>query len=142
MLTHPEHLSDTHRSLRDELTTACPEMIDPSGLITSFATLPRPQDGNSERLDEWITTARAADLPRLHAFTRGMDLDRAAVHAAVTLPPTQRGNRRREHQDQTAHAADARTGRLQPAPSPHPARLTSPTAPPNVRQSHSLTVPF
>ncbi|HET9139775.1 MAG TPA: ISL3 family transposase [Actinophytocola sp.] len=86
MLTNPEHLTDTQRSLRDELTTACPEMIDLSGLITSFAALLRPQDGNGERLDEWIATARTADLPHLHAFTRGMDLDRAAVHAAVTLP--------------------------------------------------------
>lgn len=27
-----------------------------------------------------------ADLPHLHAFTRGLDLDKEAVHAAVTLP--------------------------------------------------------
>ena len=29
---------------------------------------------------------RAADLPHLHAFTRGLGLDRDAVRAAVTLP--------------------------------------------------------
>ncbi|GLW98946.1 hypothetical protein Misp02_30330 [Microtetraspora sp. NBRC 16547] len=34
----------------------------------------------------WITTARAADLPHLHAFTRALDQDRDAVQAAVTLP--------------------------------------------------------
>jgi hypothetical protein len=84
MLTHPEHLTDTQRSLRDELTTACPEMIDLSSLITSFAALLRPQDGNSERLDEWITTARTADLPHLPAFTRG--LDQRGWHADHHVP--------------------------------------------------------
>ena len=46
----------------------------------------RPREGNSERLDEWIATVRDADLPHLHAFTRGLDFDRDAVRAAVTLP--------------------------------------------------------
>ncbi|WP_420830774.1 hypothetical protein [Actinomadura graeca] len=30
--------------------------------------------------------ARAEDLPHLHAFTRGLDLVRDAVNAALTLP--------------------------------------------------------
>ena len=34
----------------------------------------------------WAETARASDLPHLHAFTRGLDLDKQAVIAAVTLP--------------------------------------------------------
>jgi transposase len=86
MLTHPDHLTETQRGRRDELTAACPEMIDLAGLVASFADLLRPRDGNSERLDTWITTVRAADLPHLHAFARGLELDRDAVHAAVTLP--------------------------------------------------------
>lgn len=86
LLTHPDHLSDGQRERRDELTAACPEMIDLTELVRSFAALLKPSEGNSERLDEWITAARAADLPYLHAFTRGLELDRAAVHAAVTLP--------------------------------------------------------
>jgi transposase len=45
----------------------------------------RPRDGNADHLDAWITTARSADLPHLHAFTRGLDQDRDAVHTAVTL---------------------------------------------------------
>jgi Transposase len=76
----------TPQRIRDELTAACPEMIDLAELVATFATLLRPRNGNSERLDEWIATARAADLPHLHAFTRGLDFDRDAVHAAVTLP--------------------------------------------------------
>lgn len=35
---------------------------------------------------QWIACARAADLPNLHSFTRGLDLDMKAVTAAHTLP--------------------------------------------------------
>jgi transposase len=86
MLTHPDHLSDKQRRLRDELTAACPQMIEISGFIHQFADLLRPRGGNAERLDTWITAVRAADLPHLHAFTRGIDQDRDAANAAITLP--------------------------------------------------------
>src|SRR5438874_284770 len=36
--------------------------------------------------DHWITTATTADLPHLHAFTRGLAQDRDAVNAGLTLP--------------------------------------------------------
>ncbi|WP_203787728.1 transposase, partial [Longispora fulva] len=45
-----------------------------------------PATGNADLLDGWIARARGADLPHLHAFTRGLDFDRQAVQAAVTLP--------------------------------------------------------
>ncbi|ABW14011.1 hypothetical protein Franean1_4643 [Parafrankia sp. EAN1pec] len=89
LLTRPDTLTDSQRDRLDELTAACPEMIDLAGLVRGFADLLSPADGNAHRahrLEEWITTARAADLPHLHAFTRGLDLDRAAVNAAFTLP--------------------------------------------------------
>ncbi|WP_067469453.1 ISL3 family transposase [Actinomadura macra] len=57
-----------------------------AGLVRSFAALLAPADDNAEHLTEWITQARAEDLPHLHAFTRGLDLDRDAVNAALTLP--------------------------------------------------------
>lgn len=37
-------------------------------------------------LTKWITDVRAADLPYLHAFTNGLELDRAAVDAGLTTP--------------------------------------------------------
>jgi transposase len=72
--------------LRDELTTACPEMIDLADAVRGFAELLNARAGNEKRLQEWITTARAADLPYLHAFTRGLDKDAAAVAAGLSLP--------------------------------------------------------
>jgi transposase len=86
MLTHPDHLTDAQRERWHELTTACPEMIDLTTLVGSFAALLRPREGNSARLDAWIAATRAADLPHLHTFARVLELDREAVHAAVTMP--------------------------------------------------------
>ncbi|MDP9844567.1 transposase [Streptosporangium lutulentum] len=86
MLTWPGNLTDTRRRLLDDLITACLEMIDLAGFACAFAGLLRPRDGNAVRLDGRIATARAADLPHLHAFTRGLDQDRDAVRAALTLP--------------------------------------------------------
>jgi transposase len=86
ILTRREHLLDTQRQLRDELTTACPEMIDLADAVRGFAELLNARAGNEKRLQEWITTARAADLPYLHAFTRGLDKDAAAVAAGLSLP--------------------------------------------------------
>jgi len=33
-----------------------------------------------------MTEARAEDLPHVHSFTRGLDLDIQAVTAALTMP--------------------------------------------------------
>jgi len=57
-----------------------------AALIRDFAGLLTPDPGNGPRLQEWITAARAADLPHVHAFTRGLDLDIQAATAALTLP--------------------------------------------------------
>ncbi|MEU8271605.1 ISL3 family transposase [Sphaerisporangium sp. NPDC049002] len=86
VLTRPDNLKDEHRRLLHDLTTACPEMIDLAELVRGFADLLLPHEGNAERLTAWITTARTADLPHLHAFIRGLDHDSDAVRAAVTLP--------------------------------------------------------
>lgn len=86
LLTHPERLTSKQRGLRDDLTAACPEMIELADFIRDFADLLHPREGNAGRLDEWIAAVRAADLPQLHAFTRGLDQDRDAVRAALTLP--------------------------------------------------------
>ncbi|WP_243707377.1 transposase [Micromonospora sp. KC606] len=57
-----------------------------TGFINSFAALLAPAAGNDNRLNSWITEAKATDLPHLHTFNRGFGLDRAAVNAALTHP--------------------------------------------------------
>jgi transposase len=61
-------------------------MTSLAGLIRSFATLLRPDPANETRLGARAVTARACDLPNVHTFVRGLELDEQAVTAAVTLP--------------------------------------------------------
>ncbi|WP_246212868.1 transposase [Streptomyces abyssomicinicus] len=83
---HPDRLTPADRDLRDRLTQACPEMTQLTALISGFAELLAPADGNDTTLTNWITHARDAELPFLHSFTRGLERDRKAVDAALTLP--------------------------------------------------------
>jgi transposase len=86
LLTRPDALSDSQQTLFAGLTAACPEMTSLAAFIRSFAALLRPDPANEARLKDWAQTARASDLPNLHAFTRGLDPGKQAVIAAVTLP--------------------------------------------------------
>lgn len=86
LLTAPDRLEDHQNERLEACIAACPEMTALAGRVRSFAALLTPVGGNADRLTGWITQARAEDLPHLHAFTRGLDLDRNAVNAAVTLP--------------------------------------------------------
>jgi len=86
LLTHPEHLWTRDTELLGLLTAACPEMTALVRLTGEFAALLAPAQGNNDRLTEWITTARSANLSHLHSFCNGLELDRAAVNAGLTLP--------------------------------------------------------
>jgi hypothetical protein len=86
LLTRPDALSDSQQALLSELTAGCPEMTSLAGLVRSFAALLKPDPGNQAKLKDWTETARACDLPNIHAFARGLDLDTQAVIAAVTMP--------------------------------------------------------
>jgi len=57
-----------------------------ASLIGSFAAMLDPDPANEGKLLRWMADARAAALPHLHSFTRGLDLDIKAATAAVTLP--------------------------------------------------------
>ncbi|MET9247261.1 ISL3 family transposase [Nonomuraea sp. NPDC003709] len=86
LLTEPGTLKDEQRERLDAATGACHEMTMLSDLIRGFAALLDPKDGNDQLLTAWIEQARQVDLPHVHAFTRGLDYDRAAVNAALSLP--------------------------------------------------------
>ena len=86
LLTRPANLQPGQAETLARLSTACPEMTALASLIASFAALLAHNPGNDARLRQWIAHARAADLPHLHSFTRGLDLDIQAVTAALTMP--------------------------------------------------------
>ena len=86
LLTRPGNLTEHQRERREAAVAACQEMTALAGLVDGFAALLTPAPGNDERLASWINQARTEDLPHLHAFTRGLELDRHAVNAALTQP--------------------------------------------------------
>nr|WP_322723633.1 ISL3 family transposase [Streptomyces spongiae] len=86
LLTRPDNLRDKDTELLRELISACPEMTELARLVRQFAALLTPATDNAIRLTEWINAVRATDLPHLHAFANGLELDRTAVDAGVTLP--------------------------------------------------------
>lgn len=86
MLTNPAHLRKEEQVLRDQLAGACTQMTDLATSVRDFAALLTPNDANADALTGWISRVRAADLPFLHSFATGLERDRAAVDAALTLP--------------------------------------------------------
>jgi hypothetical protein len=86
LLTRPDRLTGGQQETLAGLEGACPEMTVLAGLIRSSAALLAPDPGNNARLRQWIADTRAADLPHVHSFTRGLDLDIQAATAAVTMP--------------------------------------------------------
>ena len=86
LLARPENLRDKDTALLRELTEACPEMTELAHLTGEFAQLLIPTEGNDAKLTDWITTVRATDLPHLHSFCNGLELDRAAVDTGLTTP--------------------------------------------------------
>jgi transposase len=86
LLTRPDNLAGGQRETAGRISSACPEMKALASLISSFAAMLDPDPANKDKLQQWISNARAADLPHLHSFTRGLDLDIKAATAALTLP--------------------------------------------------------
>jgi hypothetical protein len=73
-------------TLLDKIAAACPEMTALTDLVDGFAALLTPTAGNDAKLTEWITAVRAVGLPHLRSLTNGLEIDRAAVNAGLTLP--------------------------------------------------------
>ncbi|GAA1154217.1 transposase [Kitasatospora gansuensis] len=61
-------------------------MTDLTASVRDFAPLLTPDETNTQALTSWIARVRAADLPFLHSYATGLERDRAAVDAALTLP--------------------------------------------------------
>jgi hypothetical protein len=94
------------------MAATCPEMTALAELTGAFARLLPPAPQNAGFLDAWITAVRSAQLPRLQAFTRGIDFDKAAVRAALTVPFHNGGTE------------GVNTETIRTPPSPHTPRLT------------------
>jgi len=61
-------------------------MSELTRLTGEFAQLLTPAESNDAKLTDSITTVRGVDLPHLHSFANGLELDRTAVDAGLTRP--------------------------------------------------------
>jgi transposase len=79
---HPKLSPDQQAALADA-RSRCPHLDRLTTWTTAFAALLTSRD--PALLDQWITEVSADDQPDLHSFITGLQMDTAAVTAAITL---------------------------------------------------------
>ncbi|WP_375231961.1 transposase [Streptomyces sp. NWU339] len=84
ILSRPESLTESEQLRLKAVLADCPELDALTGQVRSFARMLAERRG--ERLPEWLDAVRKDDLPSLHTLAAGIDRDRDAVIAGLTLP--------------------------------------------------------
>ncbi|MFD9565333.1 ISL3 family transposase [Streptomyces sp. NPDC059994] len=84
ILRRPDTLTETEQLQLKTVRTHCSELDALTGHVRSFATMLTERQG--ERLPDWLDAVRQDDLPSLHTLAAGIDRDRDAVIAGLTLP--------------------------------------------------------
>ncbi|MFE5077621.1 hypothetical protein [Streptomyces halstedii] len=84
ILRRPETLSEAEQLQLKTVRARCPELDALTRHVRSFATMLTKRQG--ERLPDWLDAVRQDDLPSLYTLAAGIDRDRDAVIAGLTLP--------------------------------------------------------
>ncbi|MEU6666063.1 transposase [Streptomyces sp. NPDC046727] len=84
ILRHPDTLAEFGQLQLKAVRTRCPELDALTRHVRSFAVMLTERQG--ERLPDWLDAVRQDDLPSLHTLAAGIDRDRDAVIAGLTLP--------------------------------------------------------
>ncbi|MFB7971684.1 transposase [Streptomyces rubiginosohelvolus] len=84
ILRRPETLPEPEQLLLKTVRTHCPETDALTRHVRAFAVM--LTERQSERLPDWLVAVRQNDLPSLHTLAAGIDRDRDAVIAGLTLP--------------------------------------------------------
>ncbi|MEU4066545.1 ISL3 family transposase [Streptomyces wedmorensis] len=84
ILRRPETLPEPEQLLLKTVRTHCPEIDALTRHVRAFAVMLTERQG--ERLPDWLVAVRQDDLPSLHTLAAGIDRDRDAVIAGLTLP--------------------------------------------------------
>ncbi|MFF3750538.1 ISL3 family transposase [Streptomyces sp. NPDC002018] len=84
ILRRPTTLSEPEHLQLKTVLTHCPELDALTRHVRSFAVMLTERQG--ERLPEWLDAVRQDDLPSLHTLAAGIERDRDAVIAGLTLP--------------------------------------------------------
>ncbi|MDV5142857.1 ISL3 family transposase [Streptomyces sp. SBC-4] len=84
ILSRPETLTEIEQLRLKAVLANCPELDALTGHVRSCAHMLTERQG--ERLPQWLDAVRQDDLPSLHTLAAGIDRDRDAVIAGLTLP--------------------------------------------------------
>jgi transposase len=81
---HPDELDETQHQELTLIRQASPNAEAGYRLAQAFMQMIREQTGH--QLDAWLSEAEASRLPEFKSFARGIQQDKAAVLAGLTLP--------------------------------------------------------
>jgi transposase len=79
---HPDSLTEDERPQLKTLLERCPELQAASGHVRAFATMLTQLTGQD--LPQWISDVRAAGLPGMSSFAKGLEQDLDAVTQGLT----------------------------------------------------------
>lgn len=82
-MRHPDNLEEGERMDLAALRQVHPDLEAVSCLTQDFLQMLRKREG--ERLDMWLASVHESGLPELESFARGVEQDKAAVQAGLTL---------------------------------------------------------
>jgi transposase len=82
-MRHPDNLDEGERMNLAALRRVHPDLEAAYCLTQDFLQMLRKREG--ERLDTWLTQVQESQLPELQSFAHGVELDKVAVHAGLTL---------------------------------------------------------
>jgi transposase len=85
LIRQPEELDEQQRQALASICQASPEIEKAYQLAQSFRSMLRLRQGK-ERLDGWLQEAIQSGLPELQHFAAGIQRDKAAVQAGLSLP--------------------------------------------------------
>jgi transposase len=80
----PENLDEIQQAELALIRQASPSAEAAYGLAQAFMQMMREHTG--QQLDTWIRSVEASQLPELESFVKGIQQDKAAVVAGLTLP--------------------------------------------------------
>lgn len=84
IMSDPDALGEENRARLKAVLARCPELESATAHVRGFAGM--LTDLRGDRLRGWLGKVYIDTLPSLHAFANGIDRDRNAVTAGLTLP--------------------------------------------------------
>jgi len=87
LLRDPEQLDMAEQAVLAQLQQACSEVAVAHKLVHGFLQMAkdRKSSGQIAMLDDWLAAASESNLPDMRAFAVGLEQDKAAVQAALTM---------------------------------------------------------